>query len=261
MTVVPIRTSVRIMAIFVVLVGCNGDDSVTPPRLSRFNQRANGEVSIGQPEAIVLSNPYGAIIVDAQKLDSTATWFLDKWLQASSDESASTQMQLIRIQTEGAGDTLYMSVTAPTGTTSPEVLLSVTVPFDIPCIVASVNGQTTVAGLHAQFVGKVVGSVNLSSHSASCDISGIGGPMVVQLELPDSGFCTVRGTHGDISLHIPASTSASLSASTSKGTIAHSGLQIAGQTTTPGKLTGTLGGGRGKIVLSTQAGNISIQGF
>jgi hypothetical protein len=249
------------MAILVVLVGCNGDDSVTSPHLSRFNQRANGEVSIGQTGAIVLSNPYGAIIVDAQNLDSTSTWFLDKWLQASSGESASAQMSWVRVQSEAVGDTHYVSVTAPTGTTGLEVLLSVTVPFNIPCIVASVGGQTTVSGLHAEFVGRALGSVNLSSHSASCDISGIGGPMAIQMELPDSGFCTVRGTNGDISLQIPVSTSATLSASTSQGTIAFSGLQISGQTANPGILTGTLGTGRGRIVLATQSGNISLRGF
>ena len=255
------HVSIRILAMLLVFSGCNGDDIVISPQLSRFNQRSSGEVSISQPGAIVLSNPYGAIIVDGQKLDSTSTWFLDKWLQATSDESALTQFSLVRVQSDVVDDTLFVSVTAPTGTTGLEVLLSATVPFNIPCIVASVNGQTTVSGLHAQFVGNAVRSVNLSSHSASCDISGSGGPVAIHMELPDSGFCFVRGTHGDISLHIPTSTSATLSASTSEGTIALSGLPMLGEIATPGMLTGTLGGGRGRIVLTTKSGNITLRGF
>jgi hypothetical protein len=136
------HVSIRILAMLLVFSGCNGDDSVISAHPSRFNQRSSGEVSIGRPGAIVLSNPYGAIIVDAQRLDSTSTWFLDKWLQATSDESALTPLSMVHVQSGVVDDTLFLSVTAPRGTTGLEVLLSATVPFNIPCVVASYRSST-----------------------------------------------------------------------------------------------------------------------
>ena len=255
------RISTPILAILFVFAGCSGDDSGTSPQLSKFNQRANGELVVGHPQAIVISNPYGAIIVDGQSLDTTGTWFLDKWLLAASQESAIAQFSSVFIRCELVDTTLHISVEAPTGMAHLDVLLSVAVPQKTPCVVTSVNGETTVSGLHAKFVGEAMKTVHLASHSASCNVSSVGGPIDIQMELPDGGFCIAQGASGDISLQIPATTSATLSAITSAGSVLCSGLRIVGQTTLPGMLSGSIGGGRGKIVLVTGSGNISIRGF
>ena len=258
---VQMRMSIAILAILVAFAGCGRDDSSTSPQLSKFNQRSNGGLVVGHPRAIVISNPYGAVIVDAQNLDTMGTWFLDKSLFAASQESASEQFSSVYLRCEHRDTTLQICVEAPVGIAPLDVLLSVTVPQTIPCVVTSVNGETTVSGLHAQFVGEAMRAVRLSSHSASCNISSVGGPIDIQIELPDSGFCLAQGASGDISLQIPVTTSATLSAITSAGSISCTGLQLSGQTALPGLLTGSIGGGRGKIVLSTGSGNISIRGF
>jgi hypothetical protein len=255
------RIFIPILTILLVFAGCSGDDSSTSPQLSRFNQRANGEIVVGHPLAIVISNPYGAIIIDGQNLDTTGTWFLDKWLLAASQESAIAQLSSVYIRCELIDTTLLVRVEAPSGITPLDVLLSVTVPQKIPCVVTSVNGEATVSGLQAKFVGQAMKTVHLSSHSASCNVSSVDGPIDIQMELPDSGFCVAQGASGDISLQIPATTSATLSATTGGGSVSCSGLQLSGQTALPGMLTGSIGGGRGRIVLATGSGNISIRGF
>ncbi|MCC6397279.1 MAG: hypothetical protein IT282_09680 [Bacteroidetes bacterium] len=255
------RRSIAILAILWALSGCSGDDSTTSPQLSRFNQRSNGDFVTGHPRAIVISNPYGAIIVDGQNLDTTGTWFLDTWVLAASQESASEQLSSVHLRCEPTDTAYHIRVEASVGMTRLDVLLSVTLPQKIPCVVTSVHGETTVSGLHAEFVGKAMGAVHLSSHSASCDISSVGGPIEIQIELPDSGYCFAQAATADISLKIPTTTSATLSAITSAGAVSCSGLQLSGQTAQPGMLTGSIGEGRGRIVLATGSGNISIRGF
>jgi DUF4097 and DUF4098 domain-containing protein YvlB len=98
--------------------------------------------------------------------------------------------------------------------------------------------------------------------AGSCSISSLGGGVYAEVTIPLNGRCIILAASGDITLKIPANTSATVTARSTGGTITHSGLAFASQPPQQQtNLTGRLGDGNGEIRLETGQGNVSIQAW
>ena len=236
---------------------CSPEHSVVPDEYD-FNSRVRGDLFIGVPSAIVIRNFAGPVIIDGQGIDSTLSWFLDKWVSARTQAEAEERFAQIQLDAITQNDTLYLDVQPPE---TFRALLSLTIPFQTVCIVRQVTGSTIVSNLRATFTGEGLQTTSLISHVGSSRILGLGGNISVQIVLPDSGYCNVQTETGDINLQIPSSTSATLSAKTRIGTISFTNLTIDSLNQIPMSLTGSLGAGLSAITLDTKAGNITIVGF
>lgn len=107
----------------------------------------------------------------------------------------------------------------------------------------------------------LTGSLVLSSHGGSCQVDTVGGDAELTIALPSNGFCRVTSGAGNITLVIPASTSATLNASSNSGSVNCSGLIIGNLIQLTGQISGTLATGEGEIDLKTNSGDNAIEGL
>jgi DUF4097 and DUF4098 domain-containing protein YvlB len=140
---------------------------------------------------------------------------------------------------------------------------SITLPKTMDVVVNNVNGGVSINSIEGEIaVQNVNGSVMLDQIRGIAYVNVVNGQIQGHVALLSSGTSIEMITvNGSIGLDIPQSASAQFSASVVNGTIGVSGLALTDLVSTPYSLTGTLGDGQGRILLSTVNGSISVVGF
>jgi hypothetical protein len=243
-----------------LLTGCVHEKG-TEPSGRDFNVRTNGEFSIDHPRALIVLNPVGSIIIDGQGIDSTVSWFLDKWVTTKTESEADDLFPLIRIEDSVAADTLFLKIAVPDHPAVSHASLSRPIPTALPCIVRGVSGNLIVSNLQSTFVAETCRTLTLIAHTGTCIVTGTDGDVSAGVAVPDSGQCVIHIQKGNITLSIPTSTSASIRLHTGQGTLSTTGVSISGLAQNSTTLTGILGSGLATIDLETGEGSITLSGF
>jgi hypothetical protein len=140
---------------------------------------------------------------------------------------------------------------------------TITLPKTMGVIVYNVNGAVSIDSIEGKIaVQNVNGSVMLDQILAIAYVNVVNGQIQGRVTLLSSGTSIEMITvNGGIDLEIPENASGQFSASVVNGIIGVSGLVLTDLVSTPYSLTGTLGDGQGRILLSTVNGSISVVGF
>jgi hypothetical protein len=142
-----------------------------------------------------------------------------------------------------------------------EVDYRVFVPPTFRADIEQVNGEISVRELrNAIVVSNVNGSVNIAEVSGDLRVSVTNGAIDADAALRPGGVIDLQTVNGDLSLTIPATTSAILEATIVNGSIKITDLVLDDQTIRSSRVTGTLGGGNGTITLAVTNGGIEVVG-
>ena len=110
-------------------------------------------------------------------------------------------------------------------------------------------------------VSELNGNVILNDIRGGAWVDLMNGHIEGNLVLPTDGEIDLQTVNGEIDLHIPARTSARFSADFVNGGINVSGLTLRDEVRTRNSLRGTLGDGRGQLLLRITNGVIDVRGF
>jgi hypothetical protein len=187
---------------------------------------------------------------------------LDRKVNGENELDAKAFLSSIALTWEFGRDTLRFSPQTPTGIIgySFSTLVTLGIPFRMPCVIDGVQGTTTVADLGANVVIRNVHAVVVQRLNASCDIISLDGGVSCEVALPPSGSCVISAVKGTITLKVPTNTSANVTARTSNGSISYTNLTFTELNQQTGTFTGKLGAGNAQVRLETNEGNIVIQG-
>jgi hypothetical protein len=245
------------------LLSCHTNDSTEPLQTATANARVSGEIHMAQQNVVVSGNRIGPVIIAGEALDSTVRWFTDRYVTGPSLEEANAQLSAITVEGNTNADSLVVSVVAPANTKdfTYSCGLSLSIPYDMPCVITKVLGTTTITQLNSTATVYGGGAVTLSQHAGSCTIDTPSGDLTLSMVIPDTGHCYASTGQGNILLQIPVTTSAKVYAKTGNGTITVTGLMITPVAQDPALLEGTLGTGTGNIRIETAAGDIILRAF
>ncbi len=240
----------------VALFGCGGgvdinvDSSfpqITPIRNTDFVAREpiNFNLASAGRTRLVLSGISSSIVVNGAAAGSYVTITGER--RVGSDSLADAQAQLpqllVEVQELGADVLVRTSQPRDTGGRSFVVDYQISVPASFALSIASLNG-----------------SIDLRGMSGNVETSLLNGRSVATLQVPAAGSVSMTAINGDIDLHLPPSTSATLSAQVGIGTILLQDLQVHNEVRSNTTLQGTLGAGGATVTLKTINGSIRIDG-
>ena len=129
-------------------------------------------------------------------------------------------------------------------------------------IFLNVNGNVDIQNFRNTVASSVVnGIVNATDITGSVNATVTNGTINGKVYLPENGSCTLSLVNGNISLLVPRTLSASVSASVTVGTVSVTNLPITFTTNTRTSVIGVVGGGKGTVRLSSVTGVVQLIGL
>ena len=188
----------------------------------------------------------------------------EKRVGSESTQDAEAHLPLLQVTVHEIGNEVYVKTTQPDQTHGRSYVVDYTIvlPEGFEVVVNHVTGTVSIESVkNSVSVNNVTGQVLLDEVYGSAVVSVITGGIGAEVTLPQDGTISLSVITGNIELDIPENTSAEFSASVITGSISMSGLVLQNQVSTPGSLSGTLGGGEGTISLNVITGSVNVQGF
>lgn len=185
-------------------------------------------------------------------------------VRSSTRADAEAELERLQVALTTVGDAIVIRTEQPPETQGRtyEVQYDLTVPRRLEVEIDNVNGNITVDTLDDDVdVVTTNGNIDVSDIVGNATALTVNGNVDAEVTMPLGGEIGLRSTNGNLTLDIPRTTSASLTATLANGDITTSNLSIDDLQSTNTSLTGTLGGGDGAIELNTTNGNIAIRGF
>ena len=142
----------------------------------------------------------------------------------------------------------------------PTALLSLEIPYALPCVIDGVGGDIDVNDLDSTLTIRNGYAVNIIRQSGSCQVSTTTGNVKIEIAVPPGGYCRASVVTGNLFLLVPAASSASVYEKVITGTLTQSGLVFGSSARQGGVFTGLLGSGAGEIHAEVVTGNIVLQG-
>jgi len=128
--------------------------------------------------------------------------------------------------------------------------------------VNNVNGNVDVQNFRNTVTSSVVnGIVNATDIAGSFNVGITNGTINGKVYLPENGSCVLSLVNGNVSLLVPRTLSASVSASVTLGTVSVTNLPITYSTNTRTSVVGVAGGGKGTVRLSSVNGVVQLIGL
>ena len=251
-----------------ILTGC---DSTTETDVHidggsrRFEAREtfSFEVDVAQQSRFRLEAINGNVKIDGRPGIGSVTITGERIVESSSRSDAEDHLDDLAVQVRDFANEVVVRTIQPRTSHHRNYVIhyTITVPQDLGLEVTHVNGnldvdtiENTVSVIHAN------GNVNLTNIVGSAMVKVVNGFINGDVTMPRDGTIEMSTSNGNIDLAIPASTSATLSASVLNGRIQTSNLALEDQDDSPRSLDGTLGDGDGTIELKTLNGNINVAG-
>ncbi len=272
-------------AIGILSIGVNA----MPPQ-EKYSEEFSFSRPTGSHNGLDVSNINGSVTIVGVDGLGEAKITGTKIVQARSIDEAKSHAGDIKIDIGESGSTLTVKTDQPnsSGGINYQVEYMIQVPKSWTVIADNVNGDVEVRDIINGLKASVTNG-NLRTSGVAGNYRGevTNGQIGGDARIPDNGVCdlnTVNGqigghltigggvklkattTNGQIDLAIPRSTSASLDADVSIGTVSLKDIQLATekrtrQGFTGETLTGMLGAGGGTIDLSVTNGDIRVSGF
>jgi len=243
---------VSFLAVFasVALTGCGGGGvdvnvSVPPVRNTDFVASEPIDfnlVSTGRTR-LVLAAVNGSVIVTGTPAASNITIGGERRVGSDSLADAQAQLPNLQVEVQETGSDILVRTVQPqnSGGRSYQVDYLISVPAMLALSIVHVNGKIELSGL-----------------SSNVKTSLVNGRTEAALQVPAGGVIDLKGENGDIDLHVPLATSATLSAQVGIGTILLQDHLLHNEVRSNTTLHGTLGAGGATVTLKTNIGSIRI---
>ncbi len=203
-------------------------------------------VGVDQHTRLRLSGINGSVELTGSA--GTESVAISGWQRVFSDSRSDAEKHLkyLEVHVEDLDDEVFIRTDQPKDSQGRsyvvDYVISVPGPFDVE--IDNINGDIRMN----ETLGSV--SVDLTNGKISCRSS-----------RPPTDIVDLSTVNGSITLEIPKSTSARLTASVVHGDIETSNLVFSNEVRSSRSMSGTLGGGLAAIDLSTVNGNIDVKGF
>jgi hypothetical protein len=241
--------------------GCKGDSSVNAPILKEYNRTSQGNYSIMDEHVAVIRNYIGSILVIGEASAHPAVrWFINKTVEAESQEKADEIFALITPSFQKKNDTIIIELNSGT-IPYVQAFLELDIPYNMVCRIEKVLGNTYISHLDTSIFVQDASNVEVMQHYGSCEISSGSGDVSVETILREQDYCRINVRTGNISIKIPTDVSAEVYLKSNVGNVSQSGLTFTAIQQSPNSLTGTLGEGKGEIRAETSIGNIQLSGI
>lgn len=220
--------------------------------------------SIAGKSEVSLANVNGTITVIGVDTLSEARISGTKIVKDQTEEAARQHIADLSVDVQELGSTLQIRTTQPstTGKRSYQVNYELLVPSSWKVTVSNVNGNVDVQNIHNAVGASVVnGVVNTTEIAGNLNLAVTNGTISGKVAIPENGSCVLSLVNGNVSLLIPRTTSATVSATVTLGTISIANLPMTYTTNTPVIVTGVLGTGKGTIRLSSVTGVVQLIGL
>jgi len=252
--------AILIVLILPAFVGCMNDDfsPIVEPNLAE--DRLDGEIPLTSGRTLIAENIIGPIIINGEGLGNVVRWFMNRQVMGEDPVTTlSSQLPNIKLITDQSSESLKCEIHYPRDMSRFRyaTLLSLGVPYNIACRINRVDGDLNVLDLGSNLWIQNAHMVKTLRINGSCEIGSLSSDQMV---LPVGGFCKVSA-NGTITLRIPSTTSASLFAQTTSGSVSYTNLAISNINQQQRSLKGKLGDGSGEIRLETARGDIIIDGI
>ena len=213
---------------------------------------------------VFISNVNGTITVIGVDTLAEARISGTKIVKDQSEDAAMQHMGDITVDVQESPSALTIRTLQPStsGRRTYQVNYEVMVPSSWRVTVNNVNGNVDVQNFRNTVASSVVnGIVNATDITGSVNATVTNGTINGKVYLPENGSCTLSLVNGNISLLVPRTLSASVSASVTVGTVSVTNLPITFTTNTRTSVIGVVGGGKGTVRLSSVTGVVQLIGL
>ena len=212
-----------------------------------FVANINGSVTVIGVDTLSESRISGTKIVKDQSEDSATRHMVDITIDVQESPSAFT-IRTLQPNT-GSGRTY-------------EVDYEILVPSTWKTTVTNVNGDIVIHNFRNTVTSSVVnGTVNATDISASTNITATNGTINGKVNLPENATCSLTLVNGNVTLLVPNTLSASVSATVMLGTVSVTGVPVSCTTNTQTSVVGVVGSGKGTVRLSSVNGFVKLLGL
>ncbi len=243
--------------------GCRINDYDPDPN---FEYRENFlyTKAVGVKTELFITNVNGTITVIGVDTLSDARISGTKIVKDQSEDAAIQHMADISIDVQESQSALTIKTLQPSTSDrrTYQVNYDVMVPSSWRVTVSNVNGNVDIQNFRNTVTSSVVnGIVNASDITGNISVTVTNGTINGKVYLPENGSCTLTLVNGNISLLVPRTLSASVSASVTLGTVSVTNLPITYTTNTRTSVAGVIGGGKGTVRLSSVKGVVQLVGI
>ena len=256
---------------FLALLILTGCDSTTEtevhidsgPRKFAARKAFSFEVDIAQQSRLRLEAVNGNVAIDGRPGVRSVTITGERIVESSSLGDAEDHLDEVSVQVRDFSDEVFVRTIHPRNSQHRNYVVhyTITMPKDLALEITHINGNLDVDTIeNGVSIDHANGNVRLANVVGSARVKVVNGFINSDVTMPLDGVIDMSTSNGNIDLAIPASTSATLSASVANGQIRTSNLALEDQSDSPRSLDGTLGEGEGTIDLKTLNGNINVTG-
>jgi hypothetical protein len=230
---------------------------------TNFSAEASFAYTLAAAPTLSLSGVAGSVEIVGSS--SSTSVVVEGVRRVRSESSADADRHLADLQVDlwESDGTLFVETRRPSVNRGRayEVDYRITVPEGTNLRIKQASGPVEVRSVQGDVdIALAAGGVTLESLAANVRTTVMAGEIQASLAVPAGGHVELLSTTGNISLSIPAATSASLRAITTTGDVQLVGLSLDDEDSRRSVFRGTMGGGNGTIRLETVAGDITING-
>jgi hypothetical protein len=252
--------------IFISLLnsGCNSNSPTEVVKLVSTSEREFGELEISNIKNLTVENRIGGILLNGIDYDVPMEYYLYKTVRAETIIKGQERFDEILLESNAENDTINYFISSPDSSAYyvSYCSLSLDILNDITCVVNSPNRGVFTSYLDTTLtVFNSTGKIEVLKHTGSCDVKTSVGDVLIEMILPENGYCRAFSASGNVKLEIHNTASAIISAKAENGSIIFYNLEISDLEQSNGSLSGKLGSGAGEIYLETKSGDIEIVGF
>lgn len=187
-----------------------------------------------------------------------------KILKDRTEDDARTHIDDIVIDIEESSATEGIKTLQPnsSGRRTYQVNYEVMVPSSWRVIASNINGDVEISNFRSAVTSTVVnGTVNISEIAGDMNVTVSNGTISGKGYPPENATCSFSLVNGNATLLVPRTTSATVTATVTTGTVSASKIPMVYSTNTRTAVTGVMGTGKGTIRLSSVNGVVQLIGF
>ncbi|MBN1482426.1 hypothetical protein EH223_10335 [candidate division KSB1 bacterium] len=247
-----------------IYFACSEDKSVSPKALENVGEKVFGAISIEQQKHLYVKNDSGGVYIYGYPDQDVIETLLYRTVSAESKKLAEQRLADIELKHDKADDliNIFTTVNTQPGRLRYTSWYSLEIPNKMVLDIHDVWEDINVFDLDTTLMVRDAGhNVSIVRHSGSAQVNTLTGDIYMEIAVPDSGYCVGHTGAGDIVVHLPQETSATIKLVTQDGLISVNNLEVKNEVATPSSFEGLLGLGEGEIILETGRGSIILQGF
>ncbi len=254
---------VLLIPLLSLATGCEINDFATEPT-AEYRDSFLFTRSAGARSELFVNNINGSVTIIGIDTLSEVRISGTKIVKDQTVEEARRHIDDIEIDIVESASMLSVKTVQPStsGGRTYQVNYEVLVPSSWMVTATDVNGTVEITNIHNTVTTATVnGTVNASEISGNVNANVTNGTISGKVYLPENGTCNFSLVNGNVTLLVPRTTSASVSATVTNGSVSVSNFPIAYSTNSPRVVTGTAGSGKGTIRLSSVNGLVQLVGF